>query len=136
MGAMQNEGESVEQVSVLKLNEVVLLNRDRIVQLKRQLGERAAQDVLCRAVEEIALRLEQVTEQYMRQETAQMRKFTRSLLAIADQIGLDTLTMVADDVLCAIDFGDLVALAATHSRLLRIGQSSLTEIWEMQDVRV
>ena len=126
----------MEQVSVLKLNEVVLLNRDRIVQLKRQLGEVAAQDVLCRAVEEIALRLEQATERYAQQELAQMRKCTRSLLAIADQIGLDTLTMVADDVLSCIDSGDMVAMAATHCRLLRIGQSSLTEIWEMQDVRV
>lgn len=133
---MQNEGESVEQVSVLKQNEVVLMNRDRIVQLKRQLGERAAQDVLCRAVEEIALRLEQVTDQFVRRDLVQMRKYTRSLLAIADQIGLDTLTMVADDVLCSIDSSDEVAVAATHSRLFRIGQSSLTEIWEMQDVRV
>lgn len=126
----------MEQVSVLKLNEVVLLNRDRIVQLKRQLGERAAQDVLCRAVEEIALRLEQVNDRYVQQEYAEMRKCTRSLLAIADQIGLDTLTMVADDVVWCVDTGDMVAMAATHDRLLRIGQSSLTEIWEMQDVRV
>ncbi|SHJ55017.1 hypothetical protein SAMN05444000_11024 [Shimia gijangensis] len=126
----------MEQVSVLRLNERALLNRDRIVQLKRQLGEPTAQDVLCRAVEEIAARLEYVSVRFGLQELPEMRKSTRSLLAIADQVGLDTLTMVADDVLDCIDNGDLVALSATHDRLLRVGQNSLTEIWDMQDIRV
>lgn len=126
----------MEQVSILKHNEQVLLNHDRIVMLKRQLGERSAQEVLCRAVEEIALRLDHINDQFEHQNLPEMRKCTRSLLAIADQIGLDTLTMVTEDVLSCIDSRDPVAMTATFNRLLRIGQSSLNEIWGMQDIRV
>lgn len=125
-------GENVEQVSVLKTNDCVLLNRERVVQLNRQLGEKAARDVVCRAVEDIALRLERINELGDLRHLREMRKCTRSLVSIADQIGLDTLTMVADDVLCCIDEDDAVALSATWARLMRIGQQSLNEIWETQ----
>lgn len=126
------EGESVEQVLFLKTVEHVCLNHDRVAQLRRQLGESATRDVVGRAMEELALRLEHIHELYIADNLDELRKSTRSLLAIADQIGLDTLTMVAEDVIDCIDFGDSVALAATQSRLLRIGKCSLNEIWDKQ----
>ncbi|WP_127114698.1 hypothetical protein [Shimia sediminis] len=125
-------GESVEQVCQLRPDEHVCLNPDRVVQLKRQLGETAARDVVSRAMRDLALRLEQVQTSYLADQMDEMRKNTRLLLAIADQVGLDTLTMVADDVLSCIATGDQVALAATQMRLMRSGKSSLSEIWDLQ----
>jgi hypothetical protein len=49
---------------------------------------------------------------------------------------MHTLSRVADDVTKCIDAGDQVAIAATLARLLRIGERSLTAIWDMQDVIV
>ena len=60
----------------------------------------------------------------------------RSLTGIADQIGMNDLSRVAGDVTRCIDARDAVALAATLSRLQRIGERSLTAIWDMQDVPV
>ena len=65
-----------------------------------------------------------------------MRKSARSLVAIADQIGMQALSRVAADVTIAADRCDHVAIAATLSRLLRIGDCSLSEVWEMQDLSI
>lgn len=126
----------MEQLSVLEMRESVCMNRDRLHQLTRQLGEQGAQDILCRAIEEIASRLETGHTLFEQASWVQMRKCTRSLVAIADQIGMDTLTMVAEDVVACLDTQDQVALAATQSRLLRTGQQSLEEIWELQGISV
>ena len=47
-----------------------------------------------------------------------------------------TLARVAGDVTRCIDAGDGVALAAVLSRLIRIGERSLTAIWDTQGLRV
>ena len=121
---------------MLSQNETVRLDPDRLQTLYDQLGEAGAEDVVCRAMEELAVRLS-MTERYFRQQRhSDMRKAARSLTGIADQIGMNTLSRVAGDVTNCIDARDDVALSATLSRLLRIGERSLTEIWDMQGVKV
>jgi len=39
-------------------------------------------------------------------------------------------------VILCIDRADRVALAATLARLLRIGERSLGEMWDIQDLRI
>ncbi len=129
-------GENVEQVTLLKQNEVVQLDPVRIEALYDQLGERGAEDVVCRALEELAVRLSHTERCYRERREADMRKSARSLVAIADQIGMQMLGRVAGDVTHSIDSGDQIALAATLSRLLRIGERSLSEIWELQDMSI
>ena len=122
----------MEQICLLRPDEHVCLNPDRVVQLRRQLGDAAAKDLIARAIQDLALRLEHVECHHNAGHMEPMRKGVRLVLAIADQIGLDTLTMVAEDVLACIDSGDQVALDATRARLLRSGKSSLSEIWDLQ----
>jgi hypothetical protein len=45
-------------------------------------------------------------------------------------------SQVAEDVILSIDRSDDTAVAATLSRLLRIGERSLTAIWDMQDITI
>jgi hypothetical protein len=52
---------------------------------------------------------------------------------MADQVGMGLLARVAGDVTGCIDAGDGTALAATFARLIRIAESSLCEIWDMQE---
>ena len=66
----------------------------------------------------------------------ELRKTVHSLIAIADQIGLQTLARVAGDVVTCIDSDDWIALGATFSRLIRSSDQSLTAIWDLQDVTV
>tara|TARA_R110002072_G_scaffold68881_5_gene167292 strand:- start:5001 stop:5378 length:378 start_codon:yes stop_codon:yes gene_type:complete len=124
------------QVLQIRLLEQVCVDQERLGALYSQLGEAGAEDIVCRALEELALRMSHCDRLYREQNWPDLRKNTRSLIAIADQIGMQKLSQVAGDVTQCIDAGDANSLAATLSRLLRIGERSLTAVWDMQDVNI
>lgn len=112
------------------------LDASRLEDLVSQLGENGAEDVICRALEELAARLSHTERCFREGRNADMRRSARSLIAISDQIGMHGLARVAGDVTCCVDRDDRVALAATLARLLRIGERSLGEMWDIQDLRI
>ena len=116
--------------------EVVHVDQDRLGELYAELGEAAAEDVVCRAMEELALRLSHCSRLHSSGDWDDLRKCTRSLIAIAEQIGMLVLARVAQDVLVTLDARDMPAVAATLARLLRIGEQSLTAIWDLQDITI
>lgn len=120
----------------LQQNEAVRLDSDRLEELYVQLGEAGAENVVCRALEELAVRLSYTERCYRERRLQDMRKSARSLVAISDQIGMQMLARVATDVTRCIDENDHTALAATLSRLLRIGERSLNEVWDLQDLSI
>jgi hypothetical protein len=124
------------QVLQIRPLEQVDVDQDRLGALYSQLGEASAEDVVCRALEELALRMSHCDRLYREQNMPELRKNTRSLIAIADQIGMQKLSQVAGYVTQCIDACDNNGLAATLSRLLRIGERSLTAIWDMQDMSI
>ncbi|MFN3209829.1 MAG: hypothetical protein ACE369_12690 [Roseovarius sp.] len=126
----------VERVTLLTQSETVRLDPRRLEQLYLQLGETGAEDVVCRALEELAVRLSHTERCFRRDKVEDMRRSARSLIAIAEQMGMNKLACVARDVTLCIDLHDKVAVAATLSRLLRIGETSLHEIWQMPDYSV
>ncbi len=126
----------MDRLCVLNLDEAVLVDRGQIAQLYAQLGESGAENVVCRAMEELAIRLAHSECLYREEKIVEMRKCVRSMRAIAEQIGMQTLAGVAKDVVNCIDMNDQNALAATLARLLRIGEQSLTEIWDLQDLSI
>lgn len=134
MGALNQGVDVVDAVIALIPNDMVRLEPERLNGLYRQLGSAGAEDVVCRAVEELAVRLSNCNGLWQFKDNENLRKGARSIVAIADQLGMDTLACVARDVTKAIDANDSVAVAATLTRLLRIGERSLTAIWDMQDL--
>ncbi len=126
----------MEQIITLAQNETVRLDSDRLGELYAQLGEAGAEDVVCRAMEELAVRLSHSERLFRQGDMEDLRKSARSLVAISEQIGMHSVARVARDVTYCIDDNDPVALAATLSRLLRIGERSLTAIWDMQDLSI
>lgn len=126
----------MNDVAELKPQEPVYVDPDQLSGLYATLGDIAAEDVVCRAMEELALRLAHCDRLYRNNEMADLRKSSRSLIAIADQIGMQKLSRVANDVTNCIDAGDMIATAATLARLLRIGEWSLTAIWDLQDITI
>jgi hypothetical protein len=126
----------LEHVTKLVQSEAVLLDPDRLDGLYAQLGAAGAEDIICRAMEELAIRMAQCERMYRQEKWKDLRKLARSLVAISDQIGMTLLSRVASDVTRAVDDRDMVAIAATLSRLLRIGEKSLTQIWDLQDMTV
>ncbi|MGJ8544085.1 MAG: hypothetical protein ACSHWZ_01490 [Sulfitobacter sp.] len=124
------------QVLEIRLSEPVSVDSDRIGALYAQLGEAGAEDILCRAMEELALRLGHCDTLYREANWPELRKNTRLLVAISDQIGMQVLARVAGHVIQSIDSSDATALAATLARLLRIGERSLSAVWESQDLSI
>lgn len=124
----------MSHVTQINPRESVVVNNDQLGALYAQMGEISAEDVLCRAMEELALRMSHCERLFRADDLAGLRKSARSLIAIAEQIGMEVLATVAGDVTYCIDRNDRVALAATLSRLMRTGEGSLTAIWELQDV--
>lgn len=126
----------MNDVLKIRLAETVHVDQDRLGALYAELGEAGAEDVVCRAMEEIALRLSHSSRLHTAGEWDEMRKCVRSLVAISDQIGMLVLARVAGDVIETIDRRDIPAVAATLARLLRIGEQSLTAIWDLQDITI
>lgn len=108
----------------------------QIRMLYTDLGPNAAEDVICRAMEELAQRLCQVQEMALSGPREDMHKTLRSLSAIAQQIGMTSLSRVSYDVMTCLEFGDMVAEAATLARLARTGERSLTQLWDINEFSV
>ena len=120
----------------LVLDEPANLDHDQLGALYSQLGAVGADDVLRRAMEELALRLSHLERQFRHEDEADLRKSTRALIGIAEQIGMRKLARVASDVCTTIDQGDATATAATMCRLLQVGEKSLLAMWELQDLSI
>jgi hypothetical protein len=122
------------QVLQMRPTEQVCVDQERLGTLYKQLG--ATEDVVCRAMEELALRISHCDRLYRTSDWLELRKNSRSLIAIAEQVGLQKLAAVAHDVMQSVDQNDEVAIAATLTRLVRVGERSLTAIWDTQDMSI
>ncbi|MBU2937265.1 MULTISPECIES: hypothetical protein [Pacificibacter] len=115
---------------------VVHVNKERLDQLYAQLGDSGADGVVSRAMEELAVRLAKVDSCYKKGQLEDMKKAARSMIAISEQIGMETFANVAADVNNLATLDDGTALAATVDRLMRIGENSLLAVWDLQGASV
>ncbi|MFP7674765.1 hypothetical protein ACG74X_15560 [Marivita sp. S0852] len=115
----------VDQISVLHPRDTAHFDEDTLDTLSRDLGPNVAENILCRALEDMAQRLAQIRDHYTDANTPALRKTVRSLVPIAEQIGLAGIAAISEDVLICIDRDEGVALAATLCRLLRTGEIAI-----------
>ncbi|WP_299721977.1 hypothetical protein [uncultured Tateyamaria sp.] len=126
----------MSNVTQLRLSEHVQVDHDRLDALYSEMDHAAAEDVVCRAMEELALRMAHCDRLYRAGDLDGLHKASRSLIAIADQIGMKVMAQVAADVATCAKSRNQIALAATLSRLMRTGEESLTAIWDLQDITI
>lgn len=123
-------------MTLLKQTESVRLDGARLDDLVAQLGPSGAENVVCRALEEVAVRLSHAERCRRAGRFDDMRRAVRSLVAISGQIGMHALARVAGDVITCVDNGDHIALAATQARLLRVGEACLGELCDTSGVTI
>ncbi|WP_244614948.1 hypothetical protein [Pukyongiella litopenaei] len=123
-------------ILTLAPDEPVRLDRDRLSGLYLDLGRTAAEDVICRAVEELAARLGQCESHWRGADWPALGKCARSLVAISDQLGMALLARVAGDLATAATAEDGPAADAVLFRLVRVGDRSLTAVWDLRDLSV
>lgn len=126
----------VTNILTVMQTENVRLDPDKLGELYAQLGEAGAEDVVCRAIEELAVRLTHCERLWRQDKMVELRKNARSLIAISEQIGMTAMASIARDVTLAVDNEDAPAVAAILFRLLRVGERSLTAVWDQQDLTV
>ena len=123
-----------QDVSVLRPEEPARFNPDRLERLCDEVGEiRAEHEVAC-ALKAISAQLQDIRHLCPIRTGSDLMTPVRALAAASDRIGMATLARVARDVLACASSGDLVALAATYARLLRVGERSIHAIWDLEDV--
>ena len=127
---------SAAQFTVLRHVEGVRLDPERLLALYEELGQSGAEQVICTAVEELAVRLSDLQRFAMTGDMQALIRSARLLATLARQIGMTTLARVAEDVANCAAVDDTNSLAATVSRLARIGDRSLTAVWDLQDITV
>lgn len=126
-GAM---GYVMGQLTVLGVQEPVRVDAHRLGEIVGELGESAAQTIICAALEQLAAALAAARETAMAGDMEGLSERAELLSRLAWQVGLPSLASVAIDVVTCAERGDNTALAATLARLMRIGNRSLTEIWD------
>ncbi|REF67687.1 MULTISPECIES: hypothetical protein [Paracoccus] len=122
------------KIAVLSMDETVRIDVQRLEQIVRELGEPAAGQIIGAALEQLALALGRTVAASRRGDLGAVVANADQLSRLAWQVGLVTLAGVAIDVGACAERQDEPALAATTCRLERIGNRSLTELWDPPEI--
>ncbi len=106
------------QIKALAMSEPVRVDARRVGDIVNELGESAAQNVIGLALEQLATALTAADTALEAGDLAQAVAHADRLSRLAWQIGLLSLA------------GGDGALAAVRARLMRVGNRSLTAIWD------
>ena len=92
-----------------------------------------AEEVVCRILEDIAMRLDMLQGQMARSEFENMVKPAKRIKRVADQIGLTEVCVAANHVATCLGQRDGVALEATMARLERSFDVAVAEVWNFRE---
>lgn len=123
-----------QDVSFLRPEEPARFNPDRLERLCDEIGEIRAEHEVASALQAISTHLQTLRRIQLAGAAECIAGPARDLATASDRIGMASLARVARDVLTCLDRRDPVSLAATHARLLRVGERSIHSIWDLEDV--
>lgn len=121
---------TMANLMVLHVQEPVHVDARRLAEIVDELGETAAHNVICVALEQLAQALSDTRLAALTGDMAELAGRAEMLSRLAWQVGLTSLAGVAVDVAACAERRDGIGLAATLARMTRIGNRSLTEIWD------
>jgi hypothetical protein len=123
-------------IAILKHEEAVRFDADRLETLCKEYGEAEAEQVIARALEQVAHKMAAVEALYHAGRLQELDRLCASLTMVAGQIGMTTMARVSRDVRACVAGGNPASLAATLRRLQRIGDNSVHAIWSLEDISV
>lgn len=116
----------------LEFDEPVGVDVDRLTALYRNHGDREADRVVCDAMEELALSLARISRARLAGDLPAICPLVRDMERLCARIGLPKLASVSRSVRICAQRGDHPALDATLARLSRVGDRSLSAVWDPQ----
>jgi hypothetical protein len=120
-------------VTALRPTERVRLDAEAIESIYRNLGPGGAEQVVSRALGELALTLAGLVEQVRRHDFGDLARGLRRLQRMADHLGMISLGLVAAEARICMDRSDPTAFAAVWARLIRVAEASLAQDKELLD---
>ena len=120
----------------LRLEEPVRLDQDQLEILVLQVGPQGADQLVSHAMEELAVLMARLERHHLDGAFDEVQTGVKALVSIAQKIGMTTLARVGRDVLYLLEGHDSTAYCAALARLVRIGESSLVAVWDLQDMTV
>jgi hypothetical protein len=127
-------GEIVTAILRLQHKEHVRLDHSQLKVLYQSLGPAGADKVLAHALDDLSTTLVTAAEHYRLGEIEPLRAAVKTVIALAQQVGMTMLARVGRDVLALSQTYDAAAFGATMARFERIGEGSLMAVWDLQDL--
>ncbi|MDZ4309044.1 MAG: hypothetical protein U1A24_00590 [Cypionkella sp.] len=115
----------MENVVALQPKERVRQDAEPIATMYRNLGTSSAEQVVARALGELALTMAGLASQVRAHEMGDLIRQLRRLQRMAENLGMISLSAVAGDLRACMERADTTAFAAVWARLLRIAERSL-----------
>jgi hypothetical protein len=97
-----------------------------IAAIYRNLGTQAAEQVVTRALAELALLVAGVSQQVGAGDMDELSRHLRRLQRMAQHLGMVSFATIAGDARTCHDAGDATGFAAVWARLVRVAERSLT----------
>ncbi|MEE9388113.1 MAG: hypothetical protein V3U96_05855 [Paracoccaceae bacterium] len=118
----------------LRLDEPVVLDKNRLAEIIARLGPRGADEVISRTMEELAVQLAKVHKASASGKHIEINRAAQKIMEYAAHVGMPTLSAAAANVVTYQHPGTASALAAIIARLERTGEASLMQVWDLQDL--
>ncbi|MEZ5799011.1 MAG: hypothetical protein R3D63_16960 [Paracoccaceae bacterium] len=124
----------MENVTILHPRERVPGRRGEAM-IYRNLGTSAAEQMVARALGELALAMAGIAAQVKGRELADLARQLRKLQRMAENLGMVSLGLVSQDARTCLERCDSTAFAAVRARLLRVAERSLASDKGFADLR-
>lgn len=108
------------------------IDRDRLRRIYADLGPHAADRVIGRAMEDLAIRLARAERARRDGDTRRLVREAKGTAAVAEQLGMVQVARIARDLAAVAGTPDATAIAAVAARLDRMGELCLAAIWEAE----
>lgn len=118
-------------VTQFRQTERVLVDTDRLAELLRRLGAARAEAYIADRVVEISDRLARIEKRHRSGAHAAVAEDAQRVSQLAADVGLTSLARVARDLRVLSRRDDPVSYRAVWQRLVRIGDRSLAQVWEV-----
>ena len=122
---------SADNVIMLRPKDQVKQDAEPIATIYRNLGAASAEQVVTRALTELALTMAGLASQVRAKEMTDRDRQLRRLQRMSENLGLISLAAIAGDVRQCLARSDVTSFGAVWARLLRVAERSLATDREM-----
>ena len=121
------------EIATLRPREAVRQDVEAIAEIYRNLGAPVAEQMVTRALGELALTMAGIAEKVRAQDLRDLSRQLGRLGRLAWDLGLSSLAAVAEDAKTCLERADGTAFSAVWARLLRVAERSLASEQGMID---